>query len=243
MRVLAELLATLDADCPVTDIRQGVFHTAVVTRRCGLAATLPRDALQQTPPLVAEPGHLLEKTAGELAALAQSPSLLEAAMGMAAINSLLDVDEAACVERNAAAVILEHGAGNNVAVIGHFPFLPKVRERAAQLWVLENNPKEGDLGAHEAATYLPRADVVAITGTALTNHTFDDLMPLCRADAFVLLLGDSVPLTPLLFDYGVDALCGTVVADTGEVLRCVSQGANYRQIEGLRKLTLLKDRA
>lgn len=39
MSLLEELTRSLDYDCPVKDIRQGVLHTAVVTRHCGLAAT------------------------------------------------------------------------------------------------------------------------------------------------------------------------------------------------------------
>ncbi len=240
MPLLRELTGTLDFDCPVRDIRQGVFHTAVLARRCGLAASLPRDALRQEPPLVSEPGLLLEKNAQELAALAFSSSLLEAAIGMAAINALLPVNETALVERNAGDILLEKGAGKNVAVIGHFPFLPKLRERAANLWVLENNPQEGDFGPQQAGKYLPQADVVAITGTSITNHTFDDLIGLCQPKAYVLMLGDSVPLSQLLFDYRVAALCGTIVTDAEKVLRCVSQGGNYRQIQGVKRVTLLK---
>jgi len=240
MTLLEELTRVLDYDCPVMDIRQGVFHTAVVTRRCGLAATLPKDALRQSPPLVAEPGFLLEKNAEELVSLVHSQSLLEAAIGMATINSLLPVDESVMVERNAGDILLEKGTGKNVAVIGHFPFLPKVRQQAANLWVLENNPHEGDFGPEQAEEFLPQADVVAITGTSITNHTFDGLIRLCRPDAFVLMLGDSVPFTPLLFDHRVDALCGTVVSDPDKVLRCVSQGGNYRQIQGVKRLTIFK---
>ncbi|MGE4538111.1 MAG: hypothetical protein AB7D37_13625 [Desulfovibrio sp.] len=42
-----------------------------------------------------------------------------------------------------------------MAVVGHFPFLPKVRQQAANLWVLENNPREGDFGP-ERAEVFPR---------------------------------------------------------------------------------------
>lgn len=240
MTLLEELTCVLDYDCPVMDIRQGVFHTAVVTRRCGLAATLPKDALRQSPPLVAEPGFLLKKNAEELVSLVHSQSLLEAAIGMATINSLLPVDESVMVERNAGDILLEKGTEKNMAVIGHFPFLPKVRQQAANLWVLDNNPQEGDFGPEQAEEFLPQADVVAITGTSITNHTFDGLIRLCRPDAFVLMLGDSVPFTPLLFDHGVDALCGTVVSEPDKVLCCVSQGGNYRQIQGVKRLTVFK---
>jgi len=50
----------------------------------------------------------------------------------------------------------------------------------------------------------------------------------------------TAPLSPILFDYGVDAVSGTQVVDSDVVLRCVSQGANFRQIRGVRRLTLLK---
>lgn len=240
MPLLDDLIRSLDADCPVRDIRQGVFHTAVATRGCGLAATLPKDALRQPHPQVARPGSLHEKSARELAAMALSDSILEAAMGMAAINSLLDPDETAMVERNAAELIMEKGAGENVVVVGHFPFLPKVREKAANLWVLENNPHQGDFGPERAGEFLPRADVVAVTGTSITNHSFEGLLALCAPGAYVIMLGDSVPFSPILFDYGVDALCGSRVVDEELALRCVSQGANFRQIKGVARLTWCK---
>jgi uncharacterized protein (DUF4213/DUF364 family) len=53
-------------------------------------------------------------------------------------------------------------------------------------------------------------------------------------------LGDTVPLSPVLFDYGVDALSGTRVVDPDLALRCVSQGANFRQIQGVKRLTMTK---
>lgn len=49
MKVVEDLIASLDTRSPVYDIRQGLFHTAVVTRNCGLAATLPEDSLRQKP--------------------------------------------------------------------------------------------------------------------------------------------------------------------------------------------------
>ena len=239
-KILDDLLSTLDFDTSVKDIRQGVFHTGVLTRYCGLAATLPHDALKQEGPLVREPGFLLNKTASELAQMAYSDSLLEAAMGMATINSLLEVDLASCTELNAAEVILEKGRGKKVAVVGHFPFLPRIREKAEALWVIEKNPKEGDFPEAVADRLIPQADVVAITGTSLTNHTLPHLLQLCSPKAFLIMLGDTVPLSPVLFDYGVHALSGTRVVDADLALKCVSQGANFRQIQGTKRLTMVK---
>ena len=47
MKILDDIISTLNLDAPVYDIRQGIFHTGVVTRHCGLAATLPHDALKE----------------------------------------------------------------------------------------------------------------------------------------------------------------------------------------------------
>lgn len=240
MKIIDDLISTLNFDAPVIDIRQGVFHTGVLTRYCGLAATLPRDALKQEGPLVKEPGFLLDKPSRDLALMVYSDSLLEAAIGMATINSLLEVDIEACTEINAAEVILEKAEGKKVAIVGHFPFLPRVREKAKALWVIENNPREGDFNETEADRFIPQADVVALTGTSLTNHTLPHLLELCNPKAFIIMLGDTVPLSPVLFDYGVHALSGTRVIDADLALRCVSQGANFRQIKGTKKLTMVK---
>lgn len=88
---------------------------------------------------------------------------------------------------------------------------------------------------------MPQADVVAITGTAFTNHTIDRLLTLCSPKAFVIVLGDTSPLSPVLFEHRVDAISGTRVVDPDLVMRCVSEGANYRQIKGIRQLTMMKE--
>ncbi len=57
--ILNGLLDKLDCQAPVRDIRIGLLHTAVLTRHCRLAASLPREALKQKPPLVKDSGQLL----------------------------------------------------------------------------------------------------------------------------------------------------------------------------------------
>ncbi len=238
--IIDDLNSILNFDADVKDIRQGLFHTGVLTRNCGLAATLPRDALRQEPPMVKAPGFLLDKDPLELAQLAYSQNILEAAIGMATINSLLEVDDASCIELNAAELIMEKGKGKRIAVVGHFPFIPMVREYSKELWVIEKNPKEGDFGEAEAENLIPRADVVAITGTAITNHTMDHLLALCHPRAYIIALGDTAPLSPILFDHGLNAISGTRVMNAQLALRCVSQGANFRQIRGVKRLTMIK---
>jgi hypothetical protein len=240
MNILTDIIATLDLSAEVRDIRQGVFHTGVLTRRCGLAATLPKDALKQTPPLIKEPGRLLEKSASELVQMSFSDSILEAAIGLASINSLIEVDEERCVELNGRELLAEKGKDKKVVIVGHFSFIDTLRGISSELTVIEKNPREGDLAEENADVFLPEAEVVGVTGSALTNHTMDHLLSMCNPNAYVVVLGDTTPLSPVLFEYDVDAISGTMVVDSEQALRCVSQGANFRQIRGIRLLTILK---
>jgi uncharacterized protein (DUF4213/DUF364 family) len=243
MKTIDRLLGSLEADAPVRQILVGAFWTAVVLdtepAKCGLASTLRAEDSGPWPP-VTEPGLLLQRSGRQLAELLRSERILEASIGMATFNALLEVDESALSEVNAEEIILEQGAGQRVAIVGHFPFTERVRAAAARCWVLERSPGPSDLPAEEAANVLPQADVVALTGTSLINHTFDELVSLCRQDAFILLLGPSAPLTAELFELGVDAISGSRVHDPELVLRTLSQGATFRQIKragGLRLLT------
>ena len=246
METTSKLLGSLQGDAPVRQILVGAFWTAVVLDsdppRCGLASTLRSESGGPWPPVV-RAGRLMERSGRELADMLRSERILEASIGMAAFNALLEVDEARLPEVNAEQIVMEQGAGRRVAIVGHFPFIDRVRAAAAQCWVLELHPGPGDLPASQARDVLPQADVVALTGTSLLNHTFDGLIGLCRPDVFVLLLGPSTPLSPVLFGAGVNALSGTRVDDAEQVLFSVGQGATFRQIKrrgGLRLLTWVK---
>ncbi|MGD8966400.1 MAG: DUF364 domain-containing protein [Anaerolineae bacterium] len=246
MPIIEALLDDLDTDAPVRQVLMGAFWTAVVLDtnpvRCGLASTLRGETDDHGPP-VPEAGRLLDYTARDLAEWLRSPKTLQASIGLATYNALRHVDEAACAEVNASQVICERGAGRRVAIVGHFPFVDDVRQVAKACWVLELRPRPGDLPAERADEILPQADVVALTSTSLINHTFDDLIRLCSPGSFVVMLGPSTPLCPVLFNSGVDVLSGTVVQNPERVLRSISQGATFRQIKrggGLRLLTMAR---
>lgn len=240
MKIIDDLLSALDYDAPVRDIRQGAFQTAVLTRGCGLAST-PHDPgphHSRTP--IKEAGLLLNRDALSLARLALSPSPLEATIGMATINSLIEVDEQRCTELNAGDLLATEGRGKKVALIGHFPFADRLRDAARELWVIERQPQAGDFPEEQAEKLVPMAEVVGITGTAFTNHTIEHLLELCAPEAYVIVLGGTTPLSAVLFDYGVNAVSGTRVIDPQMVLRYVSQGATFKQLKGIRLLTMMR---
>lgn len=240
MIILDEILASIQQDAPVRSVLVGAHWTVVCSRYCGMAATMMDEHRHGQLP-VHRAGCLHNQSARQLAEYARSDVLLEASIGMAAVNSLLDVEESKTEAINAVDVLIDRGRGRNLALVGHFPFVPKLRSAVGQLWVIEQNPSGEDYPADAAADLIPRADVVAITSSAFINHTFDGLLALCRPDALVMALGPSTPFSPVLFTHGVAILSGSRVRDESAVLRCVGQGANFQQVEGVRLLTIRSD--
>jgi uncharacterized protein (DUF4213/DUF364 family) len=237
LKILEDLIRSLQAnDSSVKSVHTCVFWTAVISKHCGLSSTF-RDEGPSHDRGVRDVGNLTRKTALELAEYARSASLLEASIGMAALNSLIDIDESKCIEKNAFDIILEKGQGKNVAIVGHFPWIPKLKGRTKNLWVLEQRLREGDLPEKEADRVLPQCEVVGITGTSFINHTLEGLLSLCKG-AYVLLIGPTSPLSPLLFDYGIDAICGSKIIDPDQLIRAISEGATFKEVAGVRLLTL-----
>ncbi len=239
MKILDDLIKNLKGkDYQVKQVHTCVFWTAVITKHCGLSSTFRNEGPSHDKG-VRDVGNLTQKTALELAEYAKLESLLEATIGMATINSLIDIDESTCIEKNAYEIILEKGQGKNVAVVGHFPWIPKLRERIQHLWVLEQRIREGDLPAEEAERILPQCDVVGITGTSFINHTIESLLSLCK-NAYIILIGPTSPLSPILFEYGIDAICGSKVIDPDKLIRSISEGATFKEVTGVKLLTLIK---
>jgi uncharacterized protein (DUF4213/DUF364 family) len=231
MALVDEILDGLEErDGPVRDVRLCLRATAVRSRRLGLAYAFPRDPLDHG----AEPRALAERTGRELAELARSRDPVEASVGVAAINSLLD-PPAGISDGHALDLILENGRGLAVALVGHFPFADRLRAEAGRLDVLELNPREGDRPAADAPRVIPRADVVAITASTLVNGTLEGLLDLARGKV-VILIGPTSPFSAALFARGVSAICGSVVVDPEAALRDVSEGVSFRRMRGLRRV-------
>jgi uncharacterized protein (DUF4213/DUF364 family) len=245
MKILDDLIDSLPGKTyDVLEVRCCAFWTAVTTGHTGLSSTYraiegETDTHQS---MVRDVGSLTEKKALELAKFARSENTLEASIGMATINSLIEIDEDRCIDLNAYDVLAQMGKNRTIAVVGHFPFVPKLRKVAKKLSVIERRVRPGDFPESEADRILSQCDVVCLTGTSFINHTIEKLLSLCR-ESFVVLTGPTSPLTPFLFDYGIDAICGTRVVDSEEVLKYISQAATFRQLQGhgVRLLTLTRE--
>ena len=242
--ILKAIIEGLKKDAPVKQVLVGRHWTAVVSRSCGLASSMSQECATHDFD-EGDERSLTDFTALELAHHALSHDITEASLGVAAINSLMDVNADRCVAIDGADVLMKRGRGKNVSIVGHFPFVDDIRKVTANLWVMEKWQREGDYPAEAAEKFLPISDIVVISSTTLVNRTIEDLLALCPQHALKMLLGPTTPLSEVLFDYGIDFLSGTRVTDTEKVLKSISEGCHFRQLKkrgGVELLTLVKDR-
>ncbi len=237
MKIIDDLISSLKKDSIVHEVYSCAFFTAVLSRNCGLASTFKEEHPHHL--VVRGVGNLRGKSALDLAQCANSDNLLEASIGMATVNSLIDINEAKCTTQNAFDILAEKGRDKKIVIVGHFPWIPKLRELASKLWVIEQRLQLGDSPEEAAEEILPQADVVGITATSLINHTLEKLLDLSKGK-FIVMIGPTSPLSPVLFDYEVDAIGGVKVIEPDKTIQTITEGAIYPQIAGLRKLCLMK---
>jgi hypothetical protein len=202
-------------DTQVKDIRVGYTWIGVSSRNCGIAKNFgsPHDQM------VRDVGRLTEKTALELADYLKSWNMIEAGLGLAALNSLITPRGK---KLNVSDYLLNNAPGNKIAMIGHFPVADELRIIADELWVIEKQPKKGDLPDTASEHIIPKADIVVITSTAIINKSIERLLELSQG--FTIIMGPSTPMSDVLFDYGVDMIAGIDVVDEQMMMAKIAQG-------------------
>ena len=241
MQLLKELINCLKIDLPVTAGVVGSHLIAVASRRLGLAAHLTRAEHGEPSFAEKEMFTLVGRSARDLACWLMGEEWLEAGIGIASLNSLLEIDYDKLHEINAKHIIAERATGKNLLVVGHFPFVDSIRSSVRNLWLMEKQPGAECISEEEGYKLLPEADVVAITGSSLINHTFERIVSNCRSGSFKMMLGPSTPLSDLLFDYGLDAIGGALVEGVNTILAEIEQGAAFRNLKRVRTVVMARD--
>lgn len=223
------LIENIPADIVVEDYGVGCAWTFVKTKK-GMGVAL---SVRQRAGECDEESPVIGRPLKEVAKMVKSWNFIEASIGMAAINAwyntveqaeekkLLDPDAQGNDNGDVFKVFGGEVRDKKVAVIGHFPYLEKKLAPICQLSILEREPQKGDYPDSACEYILEDQDYVFITGMTMTNKTLPRLLELCE-HAKVCVVGPSVPLSDILFDYGVDCIsgfCATNVKKTGEALR------------------------
>lgn len=164
------------------------------------------------------PGSYAGRKLAELTHLTGSENVFERAIAFAAINAHHNRFDMEGSEINGLDLIEDRG--ERTVVVGQFPGLDKRVPGAA---VIERDPRPGCYPETAAGELLPKAEQVLITASALSNGTLESLLRLAR-NAFVVLVGPSAPLAPVLFESGIDAISGFVVRHAAALTQAVMEG-------------------
>lgn len=187
-------------------------------------------------------GKLKGRRAADLMKEALADNGMRRAVGIATMNALAD---ACWRHRPYPGVELRRGvdafdaaeirAGETVVLVGAFvPFLRELKRRRQPFLVLEQDAatlKPDELPffrpAEQAASIVPTADVILITGTTLINDTLEQLLALARPDARVVVVGPTVGVLPDAFlRRGVDILGAISVTDPDAFLDVLAEGGS-----------------
>ncbi|HOY67138.1 MAG TPA: DUF364 domain-containing protein [Candidatus Ozemobacteraceae bacterium] len=219
------------------------FMTIVRTDQMGMSMTLLDDRIYTSGihAPVRQMGQVEQLCLAELLTWTDSHVPLERSIGMAALNAAVLPPIRPCVAGNALELAASRARGKRAVVIGHFPHLEEIRRVASAFHILEKRPQPGDLPAEAAPQVIPDADVVAMTGVTCLNDTIDDLLRLKKPGSTWIVLGPTVPLSPVLFEFGVDVIGGAWAEEPDTVEAMMSQGGTARCIPGLRSVLMPRD--
>ena len=238
-KIYDALIDAIPEDSVVRGCLAGLSWFLVRSEGMGVAMR-PREGGETVP----RAGKLAGMKTRELASWVKSWEMYEAALGLAAINSVLNAP--ANVRRNCGALLdesadkdsfttmLDELRGKRVAVIGHFYGLEKVAA-VCNLSILERKPERGDFPDPACEYILPEQDFVIMTATTLINKTMPRLLQLSR-QARVIVAGPSTPLTPILLERGIEMLGGLIVHDEERAWRTVGEGGRHELFENGAKM-------
>ncbi|MDI6916515.1 MAG: DUF364 domain-containing protein [Thermoplasmatales archaeon] len=229
MKLIDEIISSLETK-PAGDIRVGLKYTGVeIDGKIGLAYTFPEHA--KAPKDV---GNLIGKN---ITKLAHSWNLTEASIGVAGINALIKPAKYKEIE------IFEHIlriADNyeKIGVVGYFKPLIEKLPKDKEVFVFEKKSYCGLLPEEAEEDIIPKCDLVIISGSTFVNKTIERLLELSQG--YTMIIGPTTILSPVLFDYNVDALAGVLVTEPEKVLRIVSQGGGRRELEDVIKFVYME---
>ncbi|MBI4969237.1 MAG: DUF2478 domain-containing protein [Rhodospirillales bacterium] len=173
----------------------------------------------------------------ELARMAQwvdEADPFRAALGVAAINAALNRTDLAGDSENGLDAYA--GLAGPVAVIGRFPGLT---DRLKDVRLVEMAPAPGEYPAQAAPWLLPNVEAAVITAATLANHTLPGLLAAARGRR-VALVGPGTPLSPRLFEYGIEILSGLVIEDAEGLARTVAEGGAAKALKRHGRLVTLR---
>jgi len=205
------------------------FMAVVAGGRMGIASMLG-----------AKPGQderdLFDKVIGrpvkEVADYARQSSPCAVPLGFAALNAgnALDPGSVEPSDFPADELIGSLGKDKATGLVGEFPFVKHLSRRVGTLHLFELRRVPGAVPKDQWEAVLAGLDVLAVTGTTLLTRQM--AWYLARAPrAKIIILGPTTPVSSVLFEYGADYLCGSVVTDIERVANGIRNGISFKEIK------------
>ena len=156
--------------------------------------------------------------------LLDSGDTLRISTGMSCLNSALPVPNDV-IEGNAVEPFLEIARRMKTCFIGHFPDADRWREERYPVDVIELFPEPGDIHWNDSHAALAGAEIVFITGLTLVNGTFPEVIRRTPNARYRVLMGPTVPLSPVFLDHGIHLVGSTLILDIERAIDCCRWGA------------------
>lgn len=228
----------------VTDLRIGLGYTAVKLESgaCGLACTLRYRLDLGGCSLLSQAGMMTGFEAAEAIPLLRSHNMLEAAVGLAAMNAVIAAGfpQAGKRERAPISELLRVTAQDRVGMVGYIgPIVKELQQCAREVIVFDEakiastNSGQAEISkitaTEQQARLLPQCDRVILSATSLLNKTFDSLVEMALKAREICVMGPSTPMLPDVFRArNVTLLAGRQILDAQKVLQIVSEAGGTK---------------
>ena len=175
--------------------------------------------------------------------LLSSKVTLHRAIGMACLKSLLPVPSGILMGN---AINMVETAAMNVPTcfIGYFKEAAEWREMGRPVNIVELFPRPGDIHWDNANEVLGQARIVLMSGLTVVNETLSTVIRRTPSALVRIMMGPTVPPTPVLFDCGIDMLGVTLVNKMELMARYAELGGGsiaYSPPGALDRINLVRD--
>lgn len=173
-------------------------------------------------------GKLTGMRLKDAARLAKSWNLVEAAIGVAAINAYYNVPDTAAANgvmlpggseddrlNDPYIAYRNHAKGKRVAGVGHSQYLSSLMGNICELTLIGGD-EPGNYPITATDELLPGQDFVFLPCTGIVDKSLPGLLRQCGGK--VIVCGPSIPMAPLLHEYGVYDLSGFIVTDSSKAM-------------------------
>ena len=168
---------------------------------------------------------------------------LRRAVGMACLKSLLPVPSSV-LSGNAITMVEAAATQVPTCFIGYFKEAAEWREMGRPINIVELFPRPGDIYWNDADEVLGQAQIVLMSGLTVVNETLSAVIRRTPSARIRVMMGPTVPPSPVLFDCGIDMLGVTLVSDVNLMSRYAELGGgsiSYSPPDALERINLVRD--